>query len=353
MLSNHSKHNTSLVTETFFKKLSDDERDSLINKAEKDIFCKLSNMDRNFWLTHTDRQFLFTKLLPLIGDHLKSNKSKRLLDIGIQNYNVADKDLLQNDKVEFYGLDKWLDSIKGQGILNKTCIPEGWEDIICSDLTSLDLSADTKFRRFFDVIIDYGVLGWDEANDNWTVSHLENYIKNILYVLKDDGFYFLKIDLKGRHKEIRDTIFKYFNIKPFYDVSHVNMEGFVCFSLQKKKIEPILNDFKRNDLSGKLIATAKKRNGVFYIEDEELDIFCPELTFRDEGDGILNFYIEPNKAREMPFQNLVLKFYSEDIQYFTMRHALDAPYDKVQTGFWVSHISLKKLDKLTIKIYGR
>ena len=345
--------NEIMVRETFFEKLSDRERDSLISKAGKDVFQKLSNMDRDFWLTHTDRQFLSTKLLPLIGEHLESNESKRLLDIGIQNYNLADKDLLQNDKVEFYGLDRWADSIEGQGVLNKTCIPEGWEDIICSDLTASDFFANTKFRRFFDVIIDHGVLGWDGANNNWTASHLENYIKNIVYILKDNGFYFLKIDLKGRHKEIRDTVFKHFDTEPFYNASHVSMKGFTCFALQKKKVKNILNDFKRNDLSGKLIATAKKINGAFYIEDEELDVFWPELAFSDEGDGILDFYIEPSKANRMPFSNLIMKFYSEGIQYFTMRHTLDSgPHDE-GIGFWVSHISLKKLDELSIKIYGR
>jgi len=343
-----------MTAETFFKRLSDGERDSLINKAGKDIFEKLSDMDRNFWLSHTDRHFLSTKLLPLIGEHLKSNESKRLLNIGIQGFNLADKDLLQNDKVEFYGLDKYSDSIKGQGILNETCIPEDWEEIMCSDLITADLFTKTKLRRFFDVIVDYGVLGWDGANDNWTASHLENYIKNILDILKDNGLYFLKIDLKGRHKEIRDIVFKYFDLKPFHDVSYVSMKGYKCFTLQKKKVKNVLNDFKRNDLSGKLIATVKKKNGNFYIEDEELDIFWSELPYRDEGDGMLDFYIESVKAQRIPVSNLTLQFYSEGIQYFTMRHTLpdDVPPGE-GIGFWVSHVSLRELDELSIKIYGR
>ncbi|HIL26535.1 MAG TPA: hypothetical protein EYG21_03970 [Nitrospinaceae bacterium] len=341
------------TAETFFKRLSDSERDSLINKTEKDFFEKLSDMDRIFWSTHTDRQFTSTKLFPLIGEYLKSNEPKRLLDIGIQGFNLADKDLLQNDKVEFYGLDKYSDSIKGEGILNETCIPEGWEEIMCSDLITADLFTNTKLRRFFDVIVDYGVLGWDGANENWTTSHLENYIKNILDILKDNGLYFLKIDLKGRHKEIRDIVFKHFDLKPFHDVSYVSMKGYKCFTLQKKKVKNILNDLKRNDLSGKLIATVKKKNGNFYIENEEIDLFRSDPPYRDEGDGILDFHIEAAKTKRTPFSNLILKFYSGGIQYFTMRHALDNIPPDEGISFWVSHISFRELDELSIEIYGR
>ena len=190
----------------------------------KTLSKKLSDSDVNFWKAHADRDFIATKLFPAIGKHFKRSGSKRLLDIGIQSYNRADKDLLHNSEIEFYGLDK-----------SQNCdIPDDWADMIYTDLSQGNCFFKSLFGQYFDAIVDYGVLGWPEVSEKFSITDFKNYINNILYILKDSGLYFFKNDLKGRHKQIKDFVCQYFELTPFYDISNVTVGEYETFVFRKR-----------------------------------------------------------------------------------------------------------------------
>jgi len=185
---------------------------------------KLSDGDVSFWKAHADRGFMATRLFPTIGKYFKHSGSKRLLDIGIQSYNRADKDLLQNSEIEFYGLDK-----------SQNCdIPDDWANMIYTDLSQVNCFFKKDFGDYFDAIVDYGVLGWPEVSENFSMIAFKNYINNILYILKDTGLYFFKNDLKGQHKQVKDFVCGYFEPTSFYDISHVTIGEYETFVFKKK-----------------------------------------------------------------------------------------------------------------------
>ena len=187
---------------------------------------KLSKEEINFWKSNIDRDFIANNLFPKIGKYIKNKEHKNILDIGIKSYNRADKDLLQNDNVEFYGLDKI-----------KNCeVPVDWSEMFYVDLTE-KYCFDKTLNKYFDAIIDYGVLGWSEVNEHFTENDFENYINNILYILKDEGLYFFKIDLWGEHKKVRNLIYEYFKLTKFYDISNVKIkQEYETFVFSKKHI---------------------------------------------------------------------------------------------------------------------
>ena len=165
-------------------------------------------------------------MFPKIGKYFKGADNKKVLDIGILSSNKADKDLLQNDNIEFYGVDKV-----------KNCeIPDDWTEMFYIDLTEKD-GFDKKLNKYFDAIIDYGVLGYPEVSNHFTENDFKNYINNILYILKDEGLYFFKVDLWGEHKKVRNLIYEHFKLTKFYDISNVKPgNDFETFVLRKKHI---------------------------------------------------------------------------------------------------------------------
>lgn len=83
----------------------------------------------------------------------------------------------------------------------------------------------------FDVIIDYGVIGWGGVNSDLNQEQIRQYIKNIASLLEEKGLYFLKIDYKytqnnKMHKIKNETILNivlhYFTVTNFYDLSKKN-----------------------------------------------------------------------------------------------------------------------------------
>jgi|TARA_Y100000310_G_scaffold314609_1_gene364143 hypothetical protein len=194
---------------------------------------KLSIEEVDFWKKHPDREFIGNNLFPKIGKYFKNKKHKKILDIGIQSINRADKDLLQNDNIEFYGLDKV-----------KDCeIPEDWAKVFYVDLTEKKCF-DKKLNKYFDAIIDYGVLGvwWSEfgmGGYDIKEDNLRNYIDNILYILKDNGLYFFKIDLWGECEKMKYLIYEYFDLTEFYDISSVKIGNEYETYVLKKKLKII------------------------------------------------------------------------------------------------------------------
>jgi hypothetical protein len=57
------------------------------------------------------------------------------------------------------------------------------------------LDDNLQLKKYFHIILDFGVLGAPSISKNWTKEEIIEYIRNIYSILQDNGLYFLKIDL--------------------------------------------------------------------------------------------------------------------------------------------------------------
>ena len=131
-----------------------------------------------FFKENVDRQYGANHLYPEIGKYV-SNSNNRILNIGYQSYNKYDYDLIMNKDIMYYGLD-----------INDIETPNNFIKTYKIDLANDDVSDIGKY----DIIIDYGVIGWPTINADLTQEEIETYINNILILLDDNGLYLLKID---------------------------------------------------------------------------------------------------------------------------------------------------------------
>ena len=170
---------------------------------------------KSFFLKNVDRLFVINELFPAIGTYLKEQSKKDILNIGIEKYNIYDREFFKNDNINFYGLDK----------NDKPYLPKNWKHIYKIDLTS-NLPKNIKK---FDVIIDYGVIGWPGVNTYLNHEQISKYIKNISLMLEPHGLYFLKLDYKYTNtvnpqlyysnKLILEIVSHFFIPTDFYDLS--------------------------------------------------------------------------------------------------------------------------------------
>ena len=123
---------------------------------------------RKMFLTYVDRHYI-TELFPIIGRYLKEPCKKNVLNIGIEKFNIYDKSFFFNENIYFYSLD----------IINKRdIIPKDWNKFYQCDLT-MDINIDIPK---FDVIIDFGVIGWDKINIELSYDKIEKYIYLIFII---------------------------------------------------------------------------------------------------------------------------------------------------------------------------
>lgn len=178
----------------------------MFNINEKNIY--------NFFQDNVDRLYVVNELFPKIGCYLQDNGKKNVLNIGIETFNKYDREFFKNDNINFFGLDK----------NHKQFTPNKWKHIYHIDLT-YDLP---EKMPTFDVIIDYGVIGWGGVNSDLNQEQIRQYIKNIASLLEEKGLYFLKIDYKYtqnnkmhkiKNEIILNIVLDYFTVTNFYDLS--------------------------------------------------------------------------------------------------------------------------------------
>ena len=74
---------------------------------------------------------------------------------------------------------------------DKSFLPNKWKYIYKIDLTH---NLPERIPKF-DVIIDYGVIGWPGVNTHLNQEQITKYIRNVSFLLEKNGLYFL-IDYK-------------------------------------------------------------------------------------------------------------------------------------------------------------
>lgn len=149
----------------------------VLNKLDKSEIEAISQ----WWNKYSDRIFM-QKLYPKIGDHLRRHLLPKVLDIGFENYNIINKDLLGNPNIIYYQLEPFIE--------NKNYKNDGLLECKVNEI----LNENLQFKKYFNIILDFGVLGAPTISKNWSEEEIIEYIKNIHIILQDNGLYFLKID---------------------------------------------------------------------------------------------------------------------------------------------------------------
>jgi cyclopropane fatty-acyl-phospholipid synthase-like methyltransferase len=158
-----------------------------------------------WWYQVTDRKFLL-EVYRKVGLHLKGNANPRVLDLGVENYNTVCKYLLDNDEVEYWQLEPNRKSTSNDGFFH------------CTVQECMEKYPNNK--EMFDVILDIGVLGWNGIS--FPQDEQEEYIKNVLELLKPQGIYILHSDRVEREKKYEINFDKYI----YSNFNGITFQGF-------------------------------------------------------------------------------------------------------------------------------
>ena len=134
-------------------------------------------MTMDWWRQIDDRRFM-TSLYSEIGKYLSNKTNPRVLDVGVETYNSVCKTLLNNPGIQYWQLDPKKEYSFNDG------------QLMCTMQQCLKKYPDHKSS--YDVILDFGVLGWPGLK--FSQDDIVQYIENVIGLLKDGGLYVLKID---------------------------------------------------------------------------------------------------------------------------------------------------------------
>ena len=140
---------------------------------------KLKSQIEIFWNQWSDRKYMRSIVYPSIGRYLKNKKTKRVLDIGAEWFNIINKELFFNEEIEYCVMDI---NKKTRGLKCDKFIRGSILDII---------STQKELRSYFDVVISFGVLGWYKFKKE----EVRRYLENVSKILKPNGIFLLKLDM--------------------------------------------------------------------------------------------------------------------------------------------------------------
>jgi hypothetical protein len=162
-----------------------------------------------FWNRAYDKNFQ-RKVYSDVGNFLYKEQAPVILDIGVEQYNIHSQGFIENKNITYYQMD-----------------PNPPSYIACDYLMKCKVSeSETIYphiKSFFDVIMDFGVFGWNGVKLDQQEQGL--YIQNILRMLKPNGIYILhgdRIKVPPYSIDMDTTIFPYFKPINFLDnLKHV------------------------------------------------------------------------------------------------------------------------------------
>ena len=131
-----------------------------------------------FWDQYCDRRYMKNTIYPAIGNFLKTNKTKRILDIGAEWFNINTIDLFKMEQLDYWVID----------------IKKAPDQLKCSHfIQDSVLNLDHQYpelKGYFDVVISFGVLGFYQFEKDF----VNNYLFNLYQVLRPGGIFLLKLD---------------------------------------------------------------------------------------------------------------------------------------------------------------
>jgi len=188
---------------------------SATKPPDKKHIAEPPNVDA-FWTKNSDRTFM-------MSFYPKLKQFKTVLDIGARGYTYRCKDLIGSSKVSYFQMEPYPpEKMNNDGLLQ------------CTVQESLEKYP--SYASFFDVIVDFGVLGWGAIK--LTSSDIVEYIKNVRGLLKEEGMYVLKVDPSGKKRlDFSKYIEPYFKYQAFGGYKSTTKIGgkYGIFFLKKKK----------------------------------------------------------------------------------------------------------------------
>lgn len=177
-----------------------------------------------FWKKMGDRPFqreFYSRL----------GKFNRIVDVGARGYNRYCKDLINSTTAEYFQIEPFPPSPAAE--MNNDGLLECYMQEVGEKYPNL--------KNSFDLVIDFGVLGWKPVLDGLDESGIRKYVESVRFLLKDRGCWALKID-KGwvlNQQEFFDTyLLPYFNLGDFdnaYKSGHSIKRGkFIFYFFYKK-----------------------------------------------------------------------------------------------------------------------
>jgi hypothetical protein len=232
---------------------------------------KILGESKDLWDNYKDRKFM-NDFYP----HL--SKFDTILDIGARNYNKRCKNLINSQSshgrsTKYYQLEPF----PGKYIDN---------DGLLKCFVQYSLIKYPEFQEFFDVVIDFGVLGWDQIK--LSNKDIEIYLQNILGLLKPNGLYVLKVDSSSRKNFLNFCRFiePYFNYTDFTGYKNgtlVDDDMRVYFLTKKHNISLSIP----NDLIKDLVITAHPDDESIWV-GEILGPLCAVILVTCENETRFN-----------------------------------------------------------------
>lgn len=206
----------------------------MINFLDNYIVADTHNKNKNFFENNYKRiidrfntknnRILQKKIYEDVGNYLRNKKSKKVLDIGFEYFNIFNKSYFKNENIDYYQID-----IKLEDEYKKRT-----ENIIIID-SILILNDKNDYDIFFDIIMSFGVLGWVE----FSTEEIEKYLLTCYNMLTNDGIFYLKIDKKHMETTFKkknivtdDFIYKLFKDKVPKNI--IDNQEFIFYVLEKK-----------------------------------------------------------------------------------------------------------------------
>lgn len=176
-----------------------------------------------FWKKMGDRPFM-REFYPKLA------RFSRVLDVGARGYNRVCKELINSSVTEYYQVEPHPpNEVDNDGLLK--CTVQEIKKYY------------PQYHDYFDVVLDFGVFGWDAVQKTFSVKDIEQYIDNIRFVLHQKGLWVVKVDTGWVDKEesfLSQHVLPYFERGAFdiYQSGHVvkNKFRFLFFYL-KPEIE--------------------------------------------------------------------------------------------------------------------
>lgn len=266
------------------------------NKILNNTIIQLEESDMEsimkWWNKYSDRIFM-QKLYPKIGAYLQHHLFPKILDIGFENYNIINKDLLCNPNIIYYQLEPFVE--------NKIYKNDGLLEYKVNEILNKNL----KLYNYFHIILDFDVLGYPSISKDWKEGEIIEYIRNIHGALRYNGLYFLKIDLPylemPKYKlDFDKMIYPYFD--PISFESYPN--GIHIFRENKRR-----PDFSKRDQYKFYFLKKKKEINrlVFVAHPDDESIWCDKKLDNNTHVivvfGLSKLGLEIAKIRNNEFKN--------------------------------------------------
>jgi len=96
-------------------------------------------------------------------------------------------------------------------------------------------------RHSFDLVLDFGVFGWESVQETFGVSEIQKYVESVSFLLHEHGVWVLKIDkgfVPNQDEFFRKYLLPYFSLGDFevYKSGHTIKGGKWSFYFLHKEV---------------------------------------------------------------------------------------------------------------------